>query len=511
MKSPFFYWSVFVLTCFWQISFLNNLAAQEQGEAKKVELLQAGDIRFDKEIAPDARRLIGDVRFKHEDAVMRCDSAWQFTEDNRFNAYGNVFIQVNDSVEIYGDRLFYDGNQQLAELNGNVKMIDNQITLTTDNLFYNLGSNTANYLEGGKIVDAENTLTSIWGFYYADDKDFFFKDSVLLVNADYVMNSDTLLYNTLTEIAYFFGPTEIVSDDNTIFCMNGWYDTANDLASFNEDAWFSNEEQYLSGDSLYYDRNKGYGNAINNVLLLDSVQNTLVTGQFAEHFEHEYLSEVTQEAVLTVVSGTDSLFLHADTLRSVQDEENDRKLLFAYYQAKFFKTDIQGLSDSIVYNFSDSTIYLYHDPVIWSDVHQLKAKRIEIKTSNNNSVESIHMFDAAFIISQEDSASFNQIKGRKIIAYFEEQEMKKIEVFGNGEALYYVKNETEELIGINKSLSSDITIYLEDNAVSRIVLFRDIDANMFPPNEISAEERKLQNFNWIIQPRPKQKEDIFIW
>ena len=485
--------------------------AQEKRETTRVELIQASDIRYDKNVADDARRLIGDVRFRQEDATMRCDSAWHFTEDNRFNAYGNVFIHVNDSIEIYGDILYYNGNTRMAELHGNVRLLDNQMTLTTEHLFYDLQSNTANYLEGGKIVDLENTLTSIWGFYYADDKDFFFKDSVILFNDDYVMNSDTLLYNTQTEIAYFFGPTEIVSDENVIFCRNGWYDTANDLASFNEDAWFSNQEQYLSGDSLYYDRNKGYGNAIHNVLLLDSVQNTFVTGQFAEHFENESLSEVTQQAVLTVVSDSDSLFLHADTLRSIQDEENDRKLIFAYYQAKFFKKDIQGLSDSIVYNFSDSTIYLYHDPVIWSDVHQLKAKRIEIKTSNNSSVESIHMFDAAFIISQEDSVSFNQIKGRKIIAYFEGQEMKKIEVFGNGEALYYVKNESEELIGINKSLSSDITIYLEENTVSRIVLFRDIDANMFPPNQISAEEKKLQNFNWIIQPRPKQKEDIFIW
>ncbi|MFW5757688.1 MAG: OstA-like protein [Bacteroidota bacterium] len=485
--------------------------AQEKEETTRVELIQARDIRYDKKVAADARRLIGDVRFRQEDATMRCDSAWQFTDDNRFNAYGNVFIHVNDSIEIYGDKLYYNGNTRIAELHGNVRLLDNQMTLTTEYLFYDLQSNTANYLEGGKIVDAENTLTSIWGFYYADDKDFFFKDSVLLVNDDYVMSSDTLLYNTLTEVAYFFGPTEIVSDENVIFCRNGWYDTANDQASFNEDAWFSNQEQYLSGDSLYYDRNRGYGNAIGNVLLLDSVQNTFVTGEFAEHFENESLSEVTQKALLTVVSDTDSLFLHADTLRSVQDEENDRKMLFAFHKAKFFKTDIQGLSDSIVYNFSDSTIYLYHDPVLWSDVHQLKAKRIEVKTANNNSVESIHMFDAAFIISQEDSASFNQIKGRKIIAYFEGQEMKKIEVFGNGEALYYVKNESEELIGINKSLSSDITIYLKENTVNRIILFKDIDANMFPPNEISAEERKLQNFNWIIQPRPKQKEDIFIW
>lgn len=486
---------------------------QQNTTTKRVDLLHADDIRFDKNISADARRLIGNVSFQHEDAIMYCDSAWQFSEENRFNAYSNVFIQVNDSVEIYGDKLFYDGNARMAELQGNVKMIDNQMTLTTDNMFYDLETNTANYLDGGKIVDTANVLTSIWGFYYADDKNFFFKDSVVLVNEDYTMNSDTLRYNTATEISYFFGPTTIVSEENTIFCMNGWYDTKRDIASFNEDAWFSNGEQFLSGDSLYYDRNRGYGNAIRNVKLLDSVQNTYVTGQFAEHFENEGISEVTIDAVLTVVSESDSLFMHADTLRSVNNEEQEVKLLYAYHKAKFFKTDLQGLSDSIVYNFSDSTIYLYENPIIWSDIHQLTADRIEVKTKDDNNVESIHLFDAAFIVSNEDTieATFNQIKGKKIIGHFQGQELKKIDVYGNGEALYYVRDELKNMIGINKSLSSDITIFLEQNTVARIILYRDIDANMFPPDEISEEERKLQRFQWITETRPKKKEDIYVW
>lgn len=486
------------------------LAAQEQSKATRVDLVHAEVTRFDRSIAPDARRLIGDVKFKHEDATMVCDSAWQFIDDNRFNAYSNVHIQVNDTIEIYGDKLFYDGNTRIAELHGNVKMIDNQMTLTTQHLFYNMETNTANYTDGGKIVDIENTLTSKWGFYFADEKNFFFKDSVNLLNPDYVMNSDTLRYNTLTEIAYFFGPTTIVSEENTIFCRNGWYDTKNDIARFSKEAYFTNGEQFLAGDSLFYNRNLGYGRAIRNVMLKDSVQQTFVTGQKAEHFEKEFLSEVTVDALLTVVANNDSLFMHADTLRSVNDEENQRELLFAWNRAKIFKTDLQGIADSIVYNFSDSTIYLYNDPVIWSENHQLTAQRIEVKTAEDNRVESIHLFDAAFIVSMEDSISFNQIKGKNIIAHFFDNELKRIDVFGNGEALYFAREENEELIGINKSLSSDITIYIEENQVSSIILYTDSDANLFPPDKIPSEERFLQNFRWITDKRPQKKEDIFV-
>lgn len=487
------------------------LVSQQKGKTTRVELIHARETRFDESIAADARRLIGDVRFRQEDATMRCDSAWQFTDDNRFNAYGNVFIHVNDSIEIYGDKLYYNGNTRMAELHGNVRLLDNQMTLTTEYLFYDLQSNTANYLEGGKIVDLENTLTSIWGFYFADEKNFFFKDSVNLVNPDYVMDSDTLRYNTLTEITYFFGPTTIVSDENTIFCKNGWYDTSNDIARFSKEAYFSNGEQFLSGDSLFYDRNDGYGKATGNVMLRDSVQNTFVTGQLAEHFENEHLSEVTREAVLTVVAQNDSLFMHADTLRSVQDEENDIKLLQAWNRAKFYRTDLQGLADSIVYNFSDSTIYLYRNPVIWSDNHQLTAERIEVKTADDNRVESVHLFDAAFIVSRENTEAFNQIKGRKIVGYFNENQLVRIDVFGNGETIYYAKDENEELLGINKSLSTDITILLEENQISEIILFTDSDSNLFPPGQIPSEERFLQHFKWITDIRPSTKSDIFVW
>ncbi len=487
------------------------ISGQEPRKTTRVDLLHANDIRFDRNIAPDARRLIGDVRFRHEEATMRCDSAWQFTVDNRFNAYGNVHIKVNDSVDVYGDRLLYNGNTRIAELNGNVRMVDNQMTLTTQHLFYNLNTNTANYINGGKIVNTDNTLTSKWGFYFANNKDFFFKENVVLVNPEYTMNSDTLKFNTFTEIAFFHGPTTIVSNNNTIFCRAGWYDTKNDVSRFSRDAFFTNGEQYLSGDSLYYDRKLGYGKAVMNVLLHDSVQQTWVTGHFAEHFEGKGLTEVTINTLLYSLAQRDTMFLHADTLRSIHDEKNNRRAVYAWYKAKFFKDDIQGMADSIVYNFADSTIYLYNNPVIWSGEHQLTAKRIEVKTAQDKRVESIHMFDAAFIVSREDSVSFNQIKGKKIVAHFTENQLHRIDVFGNGEALYFVRDDNEQLIGINKSLSSDIVIHIEEGKVSSIVLLAQSDANLFPPAELPQEERILQNFRWINDKRPQKKEDVFVW
>jgi lipopolysaccharide export system protein LptA len=470
----------------------------------------ANSMQFDRRMGEDVRRLLGDVVFIHEDTRMTCDSAYLFTATNSFRAFSNIFIQVSDTVSIYGDRLDYDGNTRVAVLSGKVRMVDPQMTLTTSQLIYDLNSNTANYSTGGRIVDADNVLTSRWGFYYADEKRFFFRDDVVLTNPEYVMNSDTLKYNTLTEVAYFFGPTSIVSEENIILCQNGWYDTRNDIARFSREAYLSSNEHSITGDSLFYDRTRGYGRADRNILIRDSIQNTLITGHFAEHFEKEGLSIVTDQAVLTVVAENDSLFLHADTLKSVYYEETEERWLFAYHKAKFFRTDLQGKSDSIVYSFADSTIFLYHDPVLWTDVHQLTAKHIQVITSEEE-IKTVHLYEAAFVVSQEDTLGFNQVKGRNLTGHFRHNELWRIDVFGNGETIYYVREEDGTLVGINKALSSDIVIFVEDRQVVGIRFLQQPDANLFPPEQISGEDRLLRHFQWLDHRRPKSKQDIFSW
>jgi lipopolysaccharide export system protein LptA len=476
----------------------------------KIDLISADRMQFDRAMGDDVRRLIDNVQFRHEDTNMFCDSAYLYSESNSLRAFGNVFIQVSDTVSIYSDKLYYNGNSRLAELIGNVRMVDPQMTLTTNQLFYDLNTDVARYITGGKLEDLDNVLVSREGYYYAEPKEAYFRHEVVLTNPEYIMYSDTLKYNTLTEIAYFYGPTTIESEENTIFCRNGWYDTRNDIARFSRDAFFTNKEQSLTGDTLFYDRNLGYGRADNNIVMRDSVQNTIITGHFAEHFEEKGLSIVTNEALLILVAETDSLFLHADTLKSLVDQENDHRWVFAYYKAKFFRNDIQGLSDSLVYSFSDSTIYMYHNPVLWSDVHQLTAQRIEVRTGEEE-IKTVHLFEAAFIVSEEEDLGFNQVKGRDMIGHFSENELYRIDVDGNGETIYFIREEDGSTVGINKALASDIIIYVEDRKVSGIRFISRPEAQLFPPDEIPEDEKLLRNFQWLDSRRPVSREDVFLW
>ena len=292
-----------------------NAQTSSAQKTKKIEILNANTFEYDQSLGLDARRLIGDVAFKHEDAIMKCDSAYMYSESNSMDAFGNVHINQGDTINIYGDTLKYNGNSKKAELLGNVRLIDRDMTLTTDHLNYDLKNSTAHYFGGGKIISSanQNTLTSHQGYYYSKNKELFFKDSVVLINPEYEIYSDTLKYHTTTEISYFFGPTIIRGKDNLIYCENGWYDTQKDISQFKKNAYIITKEQKLQGDSLHYDRNKGIGKAFKNIQITDTVRKFIINGNYAIHYEKEDNSIITGNTMLTMILESDSLFLHADT------------------------------------------------------------------------------------------------------------------------------------------------------------------------------------------------------
>jgi lipopolysaccharide export system protein LptA len=473
----------------------------------KIDLVNANSLEFDKSIGEDVKRLIGNVILLHEGTYMYCDSAYLYSESNSLDAFGNVKI-TSSSVNITSDILLYDGNTKVAQLDRNVKMTDDKMVLTTDHLTYNTSTNIGNYTTGGKITDPENVLTSKIGYYYANDKQFFFKKDVVLVNPQYTMKSDTLMYNTETEISYFYGPTTIVSKENLIYCENGWYDTKNDIAQFNKNAYFSNKEQKLNGDSLFYDRKLGFGKAFNNITVTDTIQDITLKGNYAEYYDKEGKTMITKKALLIQNIDGDSLFLHADTLKAFFDTTGAGKTLYAYNHAKFFKSDMQGLSDSIIYSFKDSTIFMYTRPMLWSDVNQLSADTILIYLSNNK-VKQINLYASSFIIIKDDSTRFNQVKGKDLVGHFIDNELRKINVYGNSETHYYIRDEKNKLVGVNKATSENLLIFVNDNEIKSITFLSKPEAILYPEKDLPVNETRLKGFKWEEAKRPATANDIF--
>jgi len=486
-----------------------------QTQTKKIELLHANSFEVDPRLGKDVKLLLGDVSFKDGNTLLYCDSAYMYP-DNSVDAFSRVRIVQGDSLTIHGDFLKYNPNTRLTEIHKNIKLIQKSTTLQTELLYYDMATHKANYPNGGTITSKDNVLTSDYGYYNPKAKMFSFKKNVVLTNPQYVMYSDTLNYNSANNTAYFLGPTRIKNKDNLIYCESGWYNTNNDNAQFSKNASIDTKGRKMMGDSIHFDQKKKIGTAYGNVSILDSAQNILVTGDRAINIGKKETSTVSGHALLKQFFGSDTLFLHADTLRSVDEHPMNKKhvadtsitwrMLYAYNKVKFYRTDIQGSCDSLVYSGKDSIMRLFKHPIMWSEKNQLIAKKIELKTSGGE-IEKMFLKEAALIVSKEDSVKYNQIKGKEMTGYFTKNKLSKIFVEGNGQTIYFVKDKDKQ-IGINKANCSNLMIYVKDNTIEKITFLKKPDATLFPMKDFSPKEFLLKEFVWRENERPLSVADI---
>ena len=267
----------------------------ETPEKKKtrVDLLFAEEAQSDQQARPNVQVLVGSVKLRHDSMYMYCDSALIFEKTNSVEAFGNVRMEQGDTLFIYGDYLYYDGMAQLAMLREHVRLINRTTELTTDSLNYDRVYNLGYYFDGGTLTDEENVLASIWGEYSPATKLAVFNHEVELVNPQFVLTSDTLKYSTFTKVATILGPSDIVSKENHIYSERGIYDTQTDQAELLDRSVLTNGGRKLTGDSLFYDRRQGYGEAFDNVQMNDTVNRSMLTGDYC------FYNELTQNALAT--------------------------------------------------------------------------------------------------------------------------------------------------------------------------------------------------------------------
>ncbi len=493
-----------MILCFLLLVFAQETQAQNK---TKIELKQAAQLSHDANIG-EMQQIIGNVIFEHDGALMYCDSAWLFDKTNSLEAFGRIKIQINDTVSLFGDHLDYDGNTRIANLNGRVLLKDNKSRLTSEMLIYDRDANTAFYNTGGMLRNEKDTLTSRIGTYNAYTKEVFFKDSVVLRNGSYTINTDTLMFETKTQIANFYSPTYFLSNKNKMYCELGWYNTKTDQSVFQQNAYISNGKQSISGDSLYFDQKINFGLGYKNVVISDSLKNVQFKGNFAEYRQSGGYSYVTDSALAIMVEQIDTFYLHADTLRVLFDTAQNPQRVFAYHHCRFFRTDIQGSCDSLVYLVVDSLINMYYKPMVWSGENQLMADTVVFRLKNRQ-IDKMYLNSSSFIIASVDSSRFNQIKGRYMVGDFVLNKLKTVYVDGNAESLYFVMDDYNKLIGINKTESSFMTLEIDSNQVSSILISGNPKAAMSPESKLSFNDLRLRNFNWQIAKRPLSWFDLF--
>lgn len=550
-----------------------NLIAQNR---KRVEILHCDVLDHNSHIVANAQRLLGNVNITVDGAVMWCDSLYSYA-NNTVDAFGRVHIVRGDTLNMYADFINYNGMNKLAKARRNVKLIDKQVTLTTDSLDYSMINDLASYNYSGTVKDSTNTLKSVIGQYYVNEKKAYFKTRVDGVTKDYKIKSDTLIYFTNSKKVFIEGPTRIFNEKDTLYAESGWYDSMKSFAKLTKKPKIWNDKQRVKADSIYYNKKSGEGMAMGHARIQDIENSIVVVGNKVRYNDITKIASANDSAVFIQYSKADSLYLHADYLKTMPDtttaikalpakkgagktagkvkaatpalipaakideyqrmrqtetEKNDSiltrkamsgtqpkdttkakpakdpRLVLAYHRVRFFRTDMQGKCDSLVYWSKDSTVQMFTEPVIWSNKNQISARYIEM-INRSKGLDEIRMKEESFIIAMEDdSIRFNQIKGKNMTGFIRDNQLEKIDVNGNGESNYYARDKSG-IIGLNKAQSSNITIYMNKGKVKKISFIKSPDGELKPLADLADNDKLLTGFNWQAEIRPKSKEDIF--
>lgn len=487
---------------------------KKKTQKEMVYILNSDETIGDEMLRPDITLLQGNVKIRHKGMYMYCDSAYLNEKTNSFEAFGKVHMEQGDTLFVYGNYLKYDGYKELAILRENVKLVNRETTLLTDSMDYDRVLDKAYYFEGGTLLDKENVLTSDWGEYSPSTKNAVFNFDVKLVNPRFTLKTDTLKYNTATGIANIVGPSKIDSEKNHIVSSRGYYNTRSDQAQLEDRSVLNNEDgKRLIGDSIFYDRKKGYGEAFNNVILTDSVNKNFLKGDYCFYNELKGDALATKHALAVDYSQGDSLFLHGDTLKmntfNIKTDSMYREVR-GYKKVRFFRKDIQGVCDSLFFSSKDTCVIMYKDPILWNENKQLLGEEIRVYM-NDSTIDWAHIVNQALSIEQKDSIHYNQVTGKEMKAFFVGGDMRKVDVIGNVRLVYYPEEKDSTMIGMNVSETSQLTVYLKDKKMEKMVMSPNSNGTLYPMLMIPQEKMRLENFAWFDFIRPLNKDDIFEW
>jgi len=462
---------------------------------------------------PGAIVLIGNVAMQHAGADLTCQKALYYRDNQFFKAIGNVFIKQGDTITQTSNYADYDAKTKQALSWGNVVLTDPEMTLTTDTLHFDRVQQKLLYKNHATIKDATNTLESIRGVYSLEKKKFVATQKVSVVNTEHLVASDHLEYYTNSGHTYLYGPSTIINTSNAskIYCERGFYNTKTGVSHFVKNATLFLEDRTIEGDSLYYDKVRGFASATKNIRVIDTVRNFVTKGNYAELFEHKDSLFIVDRAVAISIIDKDSMFVHGDTIL-VTGKPTER-IVRTFNNVRIFKSDLQGVCDSIHTNQQTGLTRLFKNPVLWSGKSQMTGDSIQLRSHPTTAaLDSLKILGNAFIIQKDTvvQGEFNQIKGRTMLGKFRENALDILSVIGNAELLTFNSNkETGVLETITKQLCSSIDFNFVAQEIEEIKCFKKTEGNTYPPSEFPENTRKLRGFVWRENERPLTMEAIF--
>ena len=481
-------------------------------DAGKIELRYADKVQYNQFKNPDMQIFTGNVAFYHNGLHLYCDSANFFQTTNSFQAYGHVRMLQGDTLSLNSERLFYDGNSQIAQARHKVVLKHRNSVLYTDSLNYDRVYNVGYFFEGGKLVDEGNTLTSDWGQYNTSDKEALFNYHVQLVRKDLTLTSDTMYYDTQTKVTHLLGPSNVVSGKSHIYTEDAYYNTMSKNVTLLNRSVVANQDRQMVADSLIYDQETGIAHAYRNIIFNDKSSKNVLTGDYCYHNDSTGYTIAYNNAEVRNYSQQDTLYLHADTFKIYtynQKTDSVYRVIHGYYHARSFKDDMQSVADTLSYNSETAILSLYGNPIVWSENRQILGEEIHA-FMNDSTIDSIRVINQALMVEELDSLHYNQITGKEMRFFFDNGQLKENHVMGNVQTVYYAFDDDSIMIGMNYLETSLAKMYMADRQASKIWT-REVNGTFYPLAFVSEEKSFLKNFAWFDYIRPLNKDDIFEW
>ncbi|TRX35065.1 OstA-like protein [Flavobacterium restrictum] len=458
---------------------------------------------------PDALLMQGNVRVNHDGVVLTCNKAYFFQKENYIKAFGNVQLVQGDTLFLNSKYAEYNGNMKKAFATGNAVMTSPDATLVTDTINFDRNTQEVFYNSPGTIINKENVLKSKSGKYYVAEKKFQFLTAVTITNPTYVIKTNHLDYYSNSGHSYLLGPSTITSKANYIYTEKGFYDTKKNLAHFLNKSYIKYDDRIIKADSLYYDRNREFASATQNVKITDSINRGIVKGHYAEIYKLKDSMFVTKRAVAINFVENDSVYIHGKKLM-ITGKEGSR-IIRAYNNVRFFKTDMSGKCDSINSSSKTALTKLIGNPILWNGENQITGDIMHlIGDTKTQKLDSLKVLNNTFLVSKDTlGTGYNQVKGMNLFGKFLDGKLHDVDIIKNTEVVYYMRNDAHELIGINKNVSSKINLIFNKNAVETITFFKQVDGDIYPEKDLPENARKLRGLVWRGEERIKSKDDIF--
>jgi lipopolysaccharide export system protein LptA len=492
---------------------LFTLTAVNAQKSSKINIEYSDHADVNQAEIPDALLLSGHVRVSHEGVVFTCNKAYFFQKENYLKAFGEVQMVQGDTLFLNSKYAEYNGEVKKAFATGNVIMRSPESTLVTDTINFDRNTQEAFYNSFGTITNKDNTLKSKSGRYYANEKKFRFLTTVTITNPKYTIKSDHLDYYTNSGHSYLFGPSTITSKENFIYTEKGFYDTKKNQAHLLRKSYIKYKDRRIEGDSLFYDRNREYASATNNVKITDSINKGIIKGHYAEIYRNLKTQKdsmmITKRAVAVTLVEKDSMYIHGKKML-ITGKPGER-VIRAFNNVRFYKTDMSGKCDSIHSDQKIALTKLIGRPILWNYENQMTGDIMHLIGNNKTEkLDSLKVLNNSFIISKDTiGTGFNQVKGQNLYGKFKDNKLSEVDIIKNTEVIYYMRNDKQELIGINKSVGSKINLILDKNTIETITVYNNPDGDIYPEAELPENARKLRGFVWRGDERIKSKDDIF--